>query len=49
MSIRLYEFEFVGTNLKTGETKIFKAVSTWMYGAYDKLVSQYGREWKFKY
>lgn len=49
MSIRKYEFEFTGTHRKTGEQKTFKAVSTWRYGALDKLIAEYGKEWKFEY
>jgi len=49
MSFRVYEFEFIGTHITTGEQKTFKATSTWRYGALEKLMKEYGKEWKFEY
>ena len=49
MSFRIYEFEFTGTHRTTGEQKMFKATSTWRYGALEKLMNEYGKEWKFEY
>jgi hypothetical protein len=49
MSLRIYEFEFLGINRKTKEEKVFKAIATWSGAALDKLKRLYGKQWEFKY
>lgn len=46
--LRMMEFEFDGTHRETGEKKKFYQNSTWMLGAYEKLMLK-NPEWRFEY